>query len=261
MALTEYTTIGGGLVDADRDALRRYFLLKQRTASKKRTIYRRGEKAILPSYSLLTQVADAWNALSDAVKDDWHDAGAEIGLGGYNLYVQDKSYRIIHSLAGNATPSLNHQYLVGFLTIPEGAGDTKFKQSNIDVLTFPATFYISAKTALSGDPVNGEYLKVRFVYEYDEGGGLTEESTEISLPLIADWTKYSQALAVHTGLTGVWRMEIESHAVKGDFYFDNIYVLGAGGIITKDPTCLKVSNRWQLLLSPAGASLLSEYPI
>lgn len=260
MAKTEYTTIGGGLIDADREMSRRYFLLKQGVASKKRFIYTRDQLANLPSYSLLTQCADAWNALSDAERTAWNEAGAVCSLQGYNLFVQDKSYRLKHSLAGNATPSLFHQYLIGHLSIPEGAGDCAFKQENLNIFTFPASIYISAKTSLTADPANGEYIKVSFIYEYDEGGGLQYDQTDIVLPLSADWADYSESLTEHTGLTGNWVFRIETHAVKGDFFFDNILVVGGGGLITKDPLCEKVNKRWMQELAPEGVAILSEYP-
>jgi hypothetical protein len=260
MAKTQFTTIGGGLVGADKANLRRYRAFDQSSVAKRRIKYTREEKKNLPSFSLLPQISDAWNLLSSPVKIDWDNAGAVIGLSGYRLFVQDKSYRLMNSLAGNATPSTIHQYLVGKLTIPEGAGDTKFQQSGNDIFTFPATLFLSAKTDLLSDPANGEYVKVSFVYAYDDGGGPMEESKVIDLPLSSGWTDYSEVLTLKTGLLGPWSLEIETHAVKGVLLFDNLYVVSAGGVITNDGSCKRVSKRWQLLLSPAGVSILSVYP-
>lgn len=260
MPIVEYTTIGGGLIDKDKEAMKRYYMLQRSAVTKQRTKYSRADKQALADNSYIGLISEAWNALTDGERADWKTAGLVCGLDGYNLFTQDKAYRIKNSIAGNATPSIYHQYLVGHLHIDEGAGDCHFKQANTNIFTFPATLYIRFKTALLADPANGEFIKVRFKYEYDEGGGPTWQTDELSLSLSQSWNNQSLAITEHTGLTGEWSFEIETHAVKGDFYFDDFFVETASGIITRDDNCEQVEKRWQLVKYPAGATIATLYP-
>lgn len=260
MPIVSYTTISGGIADADRALLRRYYGLERSLASRKRTAFSRVELKNLPSLSYLPAIGTAWALLSDEIKASWQSAAEVVGMFGYNLFCQDKAYRIKNEIAGNADPSVFHQYLTGHLYIPESAGDTLFKQAGNGFTGFPATLYISRKTELTADPVDGEFLKVRFKYTYDEGGGETTQTDEISLALASDWAAETLPITVHTGLTGNWELEIETHAVKGDFYFDNFYILGPVDILTKDPHCEAIEKKWLLMLSPAGVMLETYYP-
>lgn len=260
MPIVSYTTIGSGLIDKDKEALKRYFLLERNTVAKTRSKYSRQDKIDLINSTYIGLIADAWNNLTEEDKTAWSAAGALVDLDGYNLFVQDKSFRIKNSLVGNATPSIIHQYLVGHLGIEEGSGDCQFKQQGDDVVVFPATLYLSRKSDLYADPSNGEFIKVRFSYNYDEGGGVITQTDELTLDLQSPWAVETLPITEHTGQTGSWLFEIETHALKGDFYFDNLYMQTAGGIITKDPFCNEVLRRWLLLKYPAGAIIESLYP-
>lgn len=260
MPLVSETTIGGGLVSRDALAVKRFSLLERRVVAKKRVVYSRGELKALPGRSLLSQVGEAWGLLSQAEKDAWSAAGAIVSMSGFNLFTQDKVYRIKHDIEGNATPSLYHQYLIGHLNIAEGSGDVLLRQVGFSVVSFPATLYLRRKLALSADPSNGEFIKVRFKYDYDEGGGVLTQSDELSLSLTDSWGSESLGITEHTGATGDWEFEIETHALKGDFYFDDFYVLGASGVITKDMYCEKVVKKWGLVEYPAGALIETLYP-
>jgi len=260
MVRTAYTTIGGGLVGPDKQVHRRYLWLKRGTCVKKRTLYRRSELKALPGYSLLNQIATAWNALSGAVKSDWNDAGAVMGQHGYNLFVQDKAYRIMNDLAGNADPSIYHQYLVGHLNVPQDAALVLLRQTGSVVFDFPATIYCRRKTALLVDPPGGKTIKIRFKYTYDEGGGELTQTDELTLDKADPWGLESLAVTEHYGLTGDWELEIEVDALKGDFWFDDLWVEFPSGILTKDPYCLDVKKHWSEITFPAGVSLETIYP-
>ncbi len=261
MPIVSYTTIGGGLVGADKALLRRYFGFERSLTSRKRSFFSRGELAALPGLSLLPAVAAVWNALSDSDKAEWSAAGEVIGLNGYNLFCQDQSYRLKNSIPGSAVPSLFHQYLIGHLHVPVGSGDVAFKQMGNEVFTFPATLYLSRKSALLTDPADGNFLKIVFSYNYDDGGGEQTQSNELSISLASAWTSQTLPITSHTGLTGHWELEISAHDVQGDFYFDNLYLMSAGSVITKDPFCEEVEKRWLQLLAPAGVILETVYPV
>jgi len=260
MSIVSYTTIGGGLVTKDKETNRRYWWMDTSSVSRQRSIYRRSDIKTLPSFSLLGQAADAWNLLSAGDKASWEAAAGIVGLHGYNLFIQDKSYRLMNSIAGNATPSLYHQYLVGHVNIPEGAGDVYLRQSGNEILSFPASLSVNRKTVLLGDPVNGQYCKVRFSYEYDEGAGVQTQTDEISLSLSSSWGTETVVITSHTGLTGAWTLEIETHAVKGDLYFDDLFVSSLTSVLGIDPFCLNVVRYWLLIAFPFSCLLESLYP-
>ncbi len=260
MARVGYTTIGGGLIGADKQVQRRYLWMGRGTVASKRQIYRRSELKALPGRSLLSQIGAVWTNLSEAVQGDWNDAGAIIGQHGYNLFVQDKAYRIKHELAGDATPSTFHQYLVGHLNIPIGAGGILLRQSGNLMFDFPAYLRVRRKTALVADNGNGEFVKVRFKYTYDEGGGELTETTELTLPLSEAWGLQEIEVVEHTGLTGDWELEIETSGLKGDAYLDDVWVDFLSNIITKDPYCLDVVRYWSKINFPSGVAFETIYP-
>ena len=82
----------------------------------------------LTQRSLLPQVAEAWGLLTEEEKAAWSSAGAECGLNGWRLFVQDKIIRIKNSIAGNATPNFLHQSWVGYLYIQSPASEIKIAQ-------------------------------------------------------------------------------------------------------------------------------------
>ncbi len=235
-------------------------MLERHSVSHQRTFYRPSDLAVLPSFSLLPQAADAWNALSSSDKNDWIAAAAIVGFTGYNLFIQDKVYRIVHSIAGDAVPSLYHQYKVGHLNIPEGAGDVLLKQSGSTILPFPATLFLRRKSVLTADPANGEYVKLRFSYTYNEGGGTQTETTDIDVPLSSAWDVQSSVVTQHNGVLGPWTLELLAHAVKGDLYFDDVWVETASMVMSADPFCDRADKKWTRQTFPFGCSIESVYP-
>ena len=260
MSKVSETTIGAGLYAKDRATLDRFRALEQQLVSKKRTSFSRAELAAFKNNRIIDGVVTAWNALSDAVKADWVAAGLISGMKGYNLFVQDKSYRVKNSIAGNATPSILHQYLIGHLDIDASGLDVHVRQTGDDTITFPLNLYLKYKSDLIVDPDDGSFIKARFTYQYLVGGNPTTQSDELSLDLSTVWKADSCAITEQSDPTGDWTLEIETHNVSGDFWFDNYYIEGAGGIITKDPLCNKVGRHFGLLKYPANVSLDSVYP-
>lgn len=254
------TALGGGLITLDKQYNRRYFSKEIGNVTKKRTLFRRGDKSTLPTYSYLTQCADVWNLFSQGEKDAWDAAGLICGLTGYNLFIQDETWRLINEIAGEATPNIYHQYLVGKLSIPLGAGHFFLKKVGNEVLTFPAELNIDRRAVLTTDNGGGEYIKVRFSYVYDDGGGEETQNDELTLALSSSWGNEVMNITQNTNPTGVWALEIEGDKVKGDFYFDNLYVSDDAGIITNDPYCEKVGSKYHGVIVPNGVTSFSVYP-
>lgn len=261
MSRVAYTTIGGGLIGPDRAVSRRYWWKERGTVAKQRTLYRRAELKALPGRSLLPQISDVWNALSDDVKSDWDYAANVMGLHAYNLFVQDKAYRIKNEIAGNADPSYYHQFKVGHLEIPEGAGDVLLRQTGTLAFSFPCTMRLRRKTVLAVDDGGSEFIKVRFNYEYDESGGELTQTDEIELNQVSGWDCQLMRITPHSGVIGTWTFEIETHDLKGDLYFDNFWIEQPVGIITADPYCVEVERYWNKILFPVGCVLETIYPV
>jgi len=260
MAKVNVTLIGMGLAGFDKAVLRRYLWKETRAVATKRFKYSRDELKALPSYSQFAEAADAWNALSDEVKQDWDAAADVIGYHGYNLFIQDKIYRIMNGLEGNAEPSLYHQYLVGHLHIPEGAGDVLLRQTGNVRVTFPAILEVHRKTILTANSGDGGYVKIRFSYTYNEGSGEQTQTDEVSLTLSSPWFEQPLNITQHFGVLPSWTLEIEAHAVSGDLYWDDLMVQTPTGIIGNDPYCFDVAKYWSKIIFPESCILESIYP-
>jgi hypothetical protein len=260
VTIVEGTALGGGLITLDKQYNRRFFSRELATVTKKRTLFRRGEKAILPAFSFLGQCADAWNLLDQATKDSWETAALVSGLSGYNLFIQDKTWRLMFDISGNAGPNIYHQYLIGRVFVPPDVGIFHLIKSGNQILSFPANIKISYRSILKANNGGGEYIKVRFSYVYDSGGGETWQSDELTLSTSSAWTSETLAITENTNPTGVWRLEIEGNNVKGAFYFDNFYVQDEAGIITNDPWCEQIEKKFNGIIIPEDVTFETMYP-
>jgi hypothetical protein len=259
MSIVEYTTIGGGLLGLDQRVNQRYFWIRKGTVSKKRHIYRRQELKDLKSSSAMQEAANAWNLLTIEQKNAWQEAADEIELTPYSAYLQDKMYRIKNSIVGNGTPNAFYQYLVGHLEMPASIGHFLLRQVGPDNFEFPASLHLHYKTNLNDENSPNGYLKLIFRYKYNDGGGEQVQENEINLNLTTDWTSQNVGITEHSGQIGHWEMDIEGNYINGDFWFDNIYLLGADGILTKDPHCEIQGLKYNRILFPEGMNAESIY--
>ncbi len=254
------TTIGGGIITLDRRANRRFSSTAFSAVSQKRHIYSRAVRRDLPSYSYLTQCADAWALLSSGDQIIWNNSGSICGMTGFNLFVQDKTYRLINGIPGNATPAFEYQYLVGHLFVPTSAGHFLFRMVGTGTFDDAAILRISYADSFFVDSTPGDYLVFRFKYTWLNSGVPTVQTTEYYPDYGADWFADSQAITYHANQTGFWELEIEGDKIHGDLWFDNFWVECNGRIITFDPYCNEVQKKFFALNSPAGVTFESWYP-
>ena len=260
MAKVTSTIMGAGFTALDKALLRRYWWKKTPIVAIKRFLYNRAGLKALPGISLLPQIGVAWKALSDDDKEYWDYAANVMGLHGYNLFVKDKAYRIMNDIAGNAEPNYYHQHLIGHLEIPEGAGSVLLRQSGSLYFSFPCTMRLRRKTILSADNGNGEFIKVRFKYQYDSGAGEQTQTDEIELNQASGWDCQLMRITQQFGAIGTWTFEIETNNLKGHLYFDNFWVENPVGITTLDPYCVKVEKYWDKVVFPSECTLETIYP-
>jgi len=148
MALVMGITLPAGVEIVYNKTLRMYDISVFCNVGKNPRFFPRSKFYTLKEITYLFQIAYAWNAFSQETKDAWKAAADVIGQHGYNLYVEDKSYRFKHGIGGNATPSIYHQYLVGHLSVSAPASSALITQYNSRRVNFPATFELCRKTNL-----------------------------------------------------------------------------------------------------------------
>lgn len=107
----------------------------------KRLFTSRSRKKGLSQKSLLVSLAPVWNAFDSTTKNAWNLAGAECGLTGFKLFVQDTSVRIVNNISGYATPSTLYQSKVGKIAIESPAIGLTILQLH------PQSYYVSRKVS------------------------------------------------------------------------------------------------------------------
>lgn len=236
----------------------------------KKVVFRSKKKvAGLTQKSMLPQVAAAWNLLTMPEKLAWNAAGRVTGfnptqtnpnatVAGYRLFVQDKCARIRNDLAGNATPSLFHQYYVGNLHIESPATNLKIVQLHphnywiskkvkgkkgmyepvivIEDFVLPLVISLNYKSELvvaGPSPSARFYAKVWYSYQ----GADCYENIEVPIDLSADWKtgtatlSYDQFAKYGTGFYGVSLFGYDDNIKTGyivgyDLYVELIDVTG-----------------------------------
>ena len=259
MALVMGITIPAGLEIIYNKTIKMYDISVFCNVGRNPRFFPRAKKIKLREITYLFALAQAWANLSDSVKEDWNFAGNILGWHGYNLWVQDKSYRIKNSIAGNADPSAYHQFKVGHLKVEAPASSAEIRQIHSHPFTWPCSFETCFKTNLTASG-GSPSIKLRFHYlHYAEGKNIGVEE-EINLPLISGWDKLKKWLSQISAIIGTWRLDLVLTDVVGDVWFDDVYVTYGGSIETDDPDCNDVTGFWYNYNVPAGVTFESVYP-
>ena len=259
MALVMGITLPAGVDIIYNKTLKMYDISVMCNVGKNPRFFPRSKKLTLREVTYLYQIAYAWSLLSEEIKAQWNQAADVLGWHGYNLYVQDKSYRLKNGIGGDATPSIYHQYLVGHLNISAPASSALIAQYNSRRVNFPATFGLSFKTDLVA---SGPQPSARFKFTWTRYYvGENIESTEvIELPLVSGWTNEIKSITQYKGIRGRWRVELELVDVTGDIWFDNVEVLYSGEVKINDPFCDDVVKWWKGESLPEGVTFETIYP-
>jgi len=241
--------------------------------------------------SLLPQISGAWALLSESEKTDWSNAGAEMGLNGYRLFVADTSARIKNGLPGIATPSLLHQSWVGMLSISDPASEIKITQLHpetywvnqkvsgskgmfepvvvIEDISLPLEIslnYKSELTSLGAGSFAKFYANVWRSYQ----GVDYLQSLEISLDLSSDWKNATATLSSITGQLIGYSLIFHIYNCRGTLYFDNVKATHSGQNWVRDPYCkdidqgftkafFQIPKHWAALILPSGSEYDSIY--
>lgn len=291
MAKTSYVDIPSGDVDAFYSNVQSGDRFNFARIRKKSVLLSDAKKLDLAGRSLLSVVGPLWKTLSAATQLSWKNAAAENSMTGYRLFVQDQCARLKAGLAGQATPSLLHQSLVGQLHIEAPATELKIVQYHPDhyfikqkvpgfknmytpvLLEEPFSLpleiglnYKSNLTAQSAGAFAKFYAFIHYLYQ----GRDLYHTLVCDLDLVADWKNATATLSSIVSRAVHYDLYIHLFDVVGDLYIDNIVSEHNGVNWARDPFCkdinqgftsafYQVPKHWTGLVAPAGAEFESVY--
>jgi len=291
MAKTEYIDLLPAQSDLFYKALTPQDRFLHGRVTKKFVFYSRKRKKGLTQKSLLPIIAEFWAGLSDLVKADWSAAGAQCGLNGWRLFVQDMCARIKNDIENVATPSLLHQSWIGNLKIESPDSEIKITQLH------PRFYWVSRKvTGIKGmyEPVKVTEdfslpLKISLNYSADlvsDGPGSFAkyyasvwrtyqgvdilQNLEIPLDLQSGWQNAEATLSSVIGQIIGYSLYFHLYNVTGDLYIDNVKAEHSGQNWVRDPYCkdilqgftsafYQIPKHWAGVIVPAGAQYDSIY--
>ena len=291
MAKTSYVDILSGLEEAYYKNLQSADRFTVPRIRKKIPFLSRKRKKGVTLRSLLPTIAEIWSNLSEAEKEAWSQAGSEMGLNGYRLFVQDQSLRIKNDLPGTATPSLLHQSLVGVLQIDEPASELKIIQIHphfywvsrkvrgtksqyepvkiTEDLALPVTIGLNYRAELEevSSPSFAKFY-ARFWHSYQGQDFYT--NLEINLDYIDDWKSAENTLTNLLGYVVGYDLYFHLKGLRGTLYIDNIKVEHSGQNWARDPYCkdinqgftrafYQIPKHWSGVIVPDGAWFESFY--
>lgn len=242
--------------------------------------------------SLLPECSALWAGLSEPEKEAWSIAGAESGYSGWNLFVQDTSYRLKFGIPGLATPSTLHQYKVGRLEINAPADAAVLAQYHpvkywkeqkvtgskglyeqvpvIEQLVLPLMVGTSYRTNLIA--TSPEYI-ARFyaIITSNYQGRDIETEVGFDLDLQSGWKRDTATATEVLGTARDYNLWLEFRDVRGWIEWDNVAAIHTGTNWARDFRCNDVNNEltrvnwqiessWEETFLPAGAAFDSVYP-
>ena len=217
----------------------------------------------LTQKSLLVKLAPIWAGFSNAQKLAWNNAGAECGLKGWRLFVQDTSVRWANGFSDYATPSILHQSKCGKIAIESPAVGLTILQLHpqsyyvnkkvvgtrsqyepkliTEDLSLPVNIAISYKSNLvaAGDSPCARF----FITIYSNYQGLTKENTcVIDFSLVHDWQRLTASISSVIGQFRGYTAFVEIHDATGTLLFDNIEINHGGLNWCRDPFCNSIQT-------------------
>lgn len=263
MAKTSFITIPVGLDTAYNKVIQSGDRFIFPHVKVKRLFTSRSRKKGLTQKSLFVSLAPVWNGFEQSVRDAWTLAGAECGLTGFKLFVQDTSIRIANNIEGYASPNVLYQSKVGKMQVEAPATGLAIVQLH------PQTYYVNRKVAGTRSqyepkliqenltlPIEigisykadlesaGDSPRARFyVIIYSNYQGRTIENTcEIPFSLDQDWERLTASMSGVIGQFRGYTAFIELYNVRGTLLFDNIDIVHTGQNWARDPFCNSIQT-------------------
>jgi len=251
----------------------------------------RKKKDKLRQVNYLQTIKNLWNNYDEEEQGFWNAAGAEIGMSGYNLFVQDTSYRIKNNIEGLSIPSILHQFFVGNIHIEAPATSLTIRQVHdrnywvlspvagkktmiqpveiIEDFQLPLQIGLSYKSNLSvvgENPVAMFYAEIWHAFQ----GENLFEMLPIRIDLVSDWKTVNQTLSSVQGTIVSYNLNFTFNDVQGDLFFDNVKAIHSGQNWAIDSACNNINNdisdkfsktvkNWQEVSIESGSSYQSIY--
>ncbi len=251
----------------------------------------RKKRAGLTQKSQLPLCSEIWQNFTQAVRDDWTEAGVETGLTGFRFFVQDKVLRLKNFLSGESTPSILYQSNVGRLNVVSPASHILISQLHpltyyvlrkktgkatmydvvevVEQFALPLNLSINYKSNLTA--VSGGYSARFYAIIYSSYQGRTIETPlDLDFDLVSDWTNLSAGIGEGIGLVRGYALFLELDGVRGDVWFDDVKAEHSGQNWVRDRNCnnikrtftkqfFQVPAHWVALDLPTGSYYNSEY--
>lgn len=260
MSLIAGITLPPGIEIIYNKTIKMYDLSIHCNVGKNPRNFPRARKFTLREISYLFNIAYSWAQFTQDQKDEWMYAANILGWHGYNLFVQDTSYRKKNGIGGLATPELYHQYFVGHIGIDAPSNSAEIRYSNRHRFYPPGTLalcYHSNLVSAGGSPLCQLLLDIHRYYL----GGDHVDTYAIDIPLVSTWDKQVIHIPQVIGFEGRFEMRLVLTDVTGDFWFDNVTIQFNGTDQNPDPFCDDVPNNWEIVDQTAGVTIESVYPL
>ncbi len=244
-----------GLVQGDR-------FLFSKICSKK-SIVSRKKKTVLKNRSLFSTLGNIWKSFNSSEVTAWNNAAVFCNKTGFNLFVQDQTYRLKNNLSGSATPSNFHQSFVGKIVL-------KNTITNVSILQKHSHFYnvispvTGKKTMVSPVKITEDFalpLKIGLSYESNlvssgenpfaifraivwsafEGENVYT-LLDIPLTLVANWQSVEAILSTVPGVLLKYDLCFYFNDLQGSLFFDNIIAEHSGQNWAFDSFCENINN-------------------
>lgn len=272
-----------GLVQGDR------FLFSKICG--KKSIVSRKKKTELKNKSLFSTLGNMWKSLDSSDVIAWNNAGAFCNKTGFNLFVQDQTYRLKNNLPGFATPSNLHQSFVGKIILENTIKDVSILQKHSHFYNIISPV-IGKKTMVSAVKIVEDFaLPLKIGLSYKSNFVASGENPfsifranvwsafqgeniytylEIPLTLVCDWQAAEATLSTVPGTLVKYDLCFYFNDLQGSLFFDNIIAEHSGQNWAFDPFCENINNEpekninntvknWEIDGVNNNVSFFSEY--
>lgn len=292
MSKTTYVSVPVGMEDNFGKVLKSGDRFQYARIVRNDTLVTKSRKRGLTQKSMLPQISALWANFSEEEKTAWSDAGAECGLNGWQLFVQDQCIRLRNEIAGVATPSTLHQSWVGKIKISDPASEIKIAQYHpssywiekkvtgkkgmyqpvqiSEGFGLPLTLSINYKSDLTSQGT-GAFAKFYAVIKNSYQGRDDEHTLEIPLDFSANWKNATATLSTLRGTIIGYTLFIHLYNLRGEIIFDNIKATHNAQNWARDPFCknidisftrafYQIPKHWVAITLPDGSEFDSVYP-
>lgn len=232
--------------------------------------------------SLLLSLAPVWASLTEMEKEAWSDAGSQMGLTGWKMFVNDTAARRRAGISGYATPNNIYQSMVGRILVESPATGflieqahpntyfvlrkvtgTRSQYSPVPVsepFGLPLEIAISYKSDLTSAG-SGAFAKFYCVVYSNYQGRTIETPLVIDLPLSHDWERLTASLSHVVGAVRGYSAFIEIYNATGNLYFDNVSITHNSENWARDPDCSNVSQSFTRAFFQVSRAWVAPDPI